>query len=182
MDIGFNCWFGKTREEITKYVCWARVADFKVSEILYIKFKKYKETEKHIEELVSIINEITECKIIKNEEDVIITILVKYTYNKMLILLNCIRNLWYNPDKPGLKYIETFFSTLKEKGDDPMDRLTNANKIACEAAKVNYSPGHCNLHKFTTLKKRTLKDFEEAIDDKSFNWTNKFLTNNFNTK
>jgi hypothetical protein len=120
----------------------------KYIDTIYISHYKFTETEKYRPLLISIINEITPCY---EEKDRIVFKLLE-TYDQSLILLNFIRNLWSAPHNVP-KYIEVFFTTLKTSKayTDPLERLTYANKVACEANKIEYPPGHSNIHPGSTL-------------------------------
>jgi hypothetical protein len=142
-------------------------------EEIYISQFDCPETAKYQDLLIGLINEITPCSF----ETVNGVKYIKYRlmdagaaegiflgqYNKNLILLNFIRNLWHEPPSGGgLKagYLARFFTALAksdEKYKDPLQRLTWANKEACEFNKTpyKYSPGHSNVHESHTLKIKT---------------------------
>lgn len=108
---------------------------------IYIDVYTYPETKKYIPLLISLINEITPCSIV----DKYICFKLLSTYDQSLILLNFIRNLWY---QPFIGYTDTFFTILSTdtKYKDPLERLTHANSIGCSKAKNGYGMGHSNVH------------------------------------
>lgn len=127
--------------------CWSSVMGYNpviIGRFRHLSTKKYRKL------LVSLINKITPCKI-KGAK-------IYYTpiegYDNNLILLSFIRNLWHEP-KAG--YTKKFFEALKKSDlKDPLERLTFANKEACE--EDNYPAGHCNCHKKSKLKIKSTKD------------------------
>lgn len=138
---------------------------------IYIKFFKKNETNKYILLLIKLINEITPCEIIEIEKTEYIKFCLLKTYDQSLILLNFIRNLWYSPSdyysssdkKP---YFISFFEYLqKEKDEDPLVKLTSANKKACTDYNYKGQLGHSNCMKGSMLKIKTvtnLKKFRNA--------------------
>lgn len=81
-------------------------------------------------------------------------------YNKNVLLLNFVRNLWHEPIP---NYTKIFFDNL-DGHKDPMKRLTYANMIACRSwqPKSPYMElvGHSNVYKNAGV--RTIKQFKEA--------------------
>ncbi len=100
------------------------------------------------------------------------------TYDQNLILLNFIRNLWHSPTETCFpttdnRYATYFFEALeKSTYIDPLKRLTNANKKACEKYGYKRNVGHSNVAIGSSL---VLKDKESLLK-----WqgvvTNQFLT------
>ena len=155
-------------------------------------------TRKYQNLLVSIINQITPCSFTEIEGKKLIKFktfaapegtynpvskTVNYeknmmTYRKNLILLNFIRNLWYEPgqdytQKPPYPYTHSFFSTLENNSEilDPLQRLTHANQIASQKINSPYhSFGHSNASKFA-IQKKTIQLFNSPMKD-----THVFLT------
>ena len=135
---------------------------------IYISQYDQPETRSYQNLLIGVINEITPCeKIMINKTDYIKIKLLE-RYDNSLILLNFIRNLWFDPI-PG--YCNKFFENLS-KTDlfDPMLKLTWANKEAC--ANKKYSPGHSNYHHKNDLIMRSVKDLMEYTGSS----TREFLT------
>lgn len=123
----------------------------------YISEFEDESTKKYIKLLLRLINKITPCTIV----DGYIRFELMPTYNQSLILLNFIRNLWNEPNSYE-GYSEKFFKALvKGRMEDPLARLTNANKIACTEIRSLYSPGHSNCHPGGKLKVKTTDDLRK---------------------
>lgn len=140
-------------------------------DIIYIEQFTFPKTSHNIPLLLSLINKITPCEIVKiNDVEYIRYKLIK-TYDQNLILLNFIRNLW-NAEIKG--YNELFFMYLKEGSSyqDPLEILTDANKKACVNICTKYSPGHSNIHLANELK---IKNTKQLLGYKGLT-TEKFLT------
>lgn len=99
------------------------------------------------------------------------------TYDKSLILLNFIRNLWNEPVTGYSVHFFKFLAKCKEK--DPLAKLTWANKEACAKTPSTYSYGHSNAHKADTLVIKSKKDLLEWQQSNFGLYTTaEFLTNN----
>lgn len=124
-------------------------------EYIYIDEFRDTKTEKYIEVLINLINDITECKLVKIDNKEYIKFKFLHSYDSTLILLNFIRNLWYEPVKG---YTELFFdSLLRCEYKDSLEKLTYANREACKLA-TNYSAGHSNVQVQSSLKVKSTKD------------------------
>ncbi len=157
--------------------CWAGIKNFLVQsgpKYIYITNYEESETKKYQKLLVGIINEITSCTFLKRENVVYIKYkLLKNDYNRNLILLNFIRNLWDNPlYSAGKDYTKTFFEALENsKKKDPLERLTEANMIACK-----YYPMMGSDHS-NAAKNVKVKSTKQLLDHKGdLVSTNSFLT------
>lgn len=140
------------------------------NKVVYIANFDEEETRKYQTLLISTINKITPCRIVKkpNKQKFIRLRLLK-SYDQSLIVLNFIRNLWHEPTEG---YTSAFFEALsKAKQKDRLERLTWANKEAC-AKNLLYSPGHSNAHKKELLK---VKNSKQLLKYKG-NCTYTFLT------
>jgi hypothetical protein len=158
----YACYFGfeadkkaGTRFSVQSHACWGGVQyqyGPKRDCVIIDKFT-YASTAKYQRLLISLINEITPCSIITRKSKKYIKFKLLGTYDKSLVLLNFIRNLWHEP-LPG--YSKDFFEVLRtsKKYKDPLARLMWANKKAVEmnARKIIYSPGHSNVHPPERLK------------------------------
>lgn len=181
---GFQCYlYHKLKDDTyiinTVSACYAGIRhlhlrdDLLEPNIVYIDKYKEPETEKYIELIIGLVNEITPCSI----QDGYIKFQLLETYDQSLILLNFIRNLW-NKTEPLRRYSEEFFEILsKEILEDPLSRMMSANKKACSKAEVwgnlSYPPGHSNCHTEETL---AIKTVEELLSYKGGS-TKQFLTN-----
>ncbi len=132
---------------------------------IFIKDFEYNETKEHIYNFIKLINEITPCEIVKINEIKYIQIDLLDTYDQSLIVLNFIRNLWYNPTNQfgsiinEDSYCTAFFKNCFTKEyEEPLSQLTYANKIACEVSKVNGAYGHSNINHHFKLKIKTLEE------------------------
>ena len=142
--------------------CWASVPKTKTKVEIYIAQFDEPETILYQELLIGIVNQITPCSIVAIDMVKYIKFLTLGTYDRSLILLNFVRNLWYEP-YPG--YSVRFFEALKisdKKHTDPLARLTWANKEACATFGCVYnSPGHSNVHNASSLKIKMTKELLE---------------------
>ena len=141
-------------------------SDFYKNITLKITDYIFPETERYINLLVSIINEITVCYITKEKS--IIFSLPYSNYDANLFLLNCLRYLWHIP-KADTKLIQAFFNTLEECLDeDPMVKLTTANQVLSNTyfslSDNQYSPGHSNIH--SGVKVRNMEEYHTFIGKK----------------
>jgi len=124
---------------------------------IYLSDYNQPETLEYQNLIVSVINEITPCKLVNIDNVWYIKFKLLGTYDQSLILLSFIRNLWYEP-KAG--YSKKFFESLKvATQEDPLERLTWANKEACDDAGYGY--GHSNVHKKSSLKVKKSKQLLE---------------------
>lgn len=144
----------------SKPVQWPLGRDIYIAEFDEPKTQKYQQT------LFSIINEITPCKVVEMPQDHgeilkrdtrFIEFRMLETYDQNLIVLNFIRNLWYNPVPQAKEnYTIRFFEFLEgaaRTNSDPLMKLTWANKSAIELIACPYgSPGHSNVHAGIKLK------------------------------
>lgn len=162
--------------------CWAGVQDYKGGDIYIGEFTD-KKTIRHVKELISILNEITPTSLVKENKKRYIKFKLLDNYQKNLVVLNFIRNLWYEP-YGVIDYTKKFFEYLKESKDkyeDPLQRLTWANKKASVGFFSNSIHfDHCNITASNKLKIKTkeqlfaydgytqsgfLSDGEEEEDD-----------------
>lgn len=190
----------KKKNDLQKHpttVCFAGVRDIiakKKNNFIYIDDFDCKETRKYQPLLLGLIHKVTFCKIkeVSNRQYIKYRLITDFSlpapehvyYLKNLILLNFIRNLWHEPFK---NYATQFFTKLEELKDiaDPIQRLTTANKFACEKYSTIYhnglsgqiyGQGHSNVYAAKHLKIKTLKEFKKF---KSQYWTDSignFLT------
>ena len=196
---GYECYHYKMidskKKTLAKHdnsACWAGISDQirnKVEDIHIAKFKE-PETEIYIKHIVGIINKVTPCKLVSIKKQVYIKYKLLKDFNKDLILLNFLRNLWNINNIPydkfmtlknverteiQLQYTSIFFKTLKSNFKiykDPVQRLTHANFIACKTLEIINSPTHSNVHNYTQLK---IKDTKSLLESKVHSTMN-FLT------
>jgi hypothetical protein len=165
---------------IKKYICFGFLRDYS-EDTLILNLKSFNQIlkEEYIIKLCEIINRITPC-IYNNLDNTISYTFInsehKDRYNRNILLLNFIRNLWYTPIFVDYDSIR-FFEELNYNDDDPMIILTRANLISCEKTKI--SPTHCNVHKDCKIK--TLKDFNDhnfnlKLNNEEYTETKLFLT------
>lgn len=120
------------------------------------------ETIEYQDLIVSIINEITECQFHQRLFKRYIKFRLLETYDQSLVLLNFIRNLWY---EPKIGYSKIFFEKLKiAEHKDPLQRLTWANKEACH--ETIYPPGHSNYFPRSMLAIKTKEDLFNFKDNR----------------
>ena len=171
--------------ECSNKVCWAGLRyNFNYDLILNANFDKFEfatiyigdydrnSTREYQDVLVSTINEITPCQKEMIEGKELIKLKLLKTYDQSLIILNFIRNLWYDP-LPS--YALDFFVALMIANHDmtfkdPLSRLLWANKEACKHA--IYSCGHSNVHKPNKLKIKTVPQLLGYMGDDTY----RFLT------
>lgn len=203
----FDCFYYikhfKELHQITNKACWAGLQHFDkkipsntlygkvISNNINLRLKKtiyidsYTDplTEKYIEPLLKIINEITLCELEKIGEKVYIKYNLLEKYDQNLILLNFIRNLWHTPGGAIFEdYTINFFENIINNPlnyEDPISLLTWANKDSLKKAttdKKRYlgSPGHSNIHDEKRLLVKNLEDFMEF----NYSGTAPFLTTN----
>jgi hypothetical protein len=169
---GYQCYVGCFVDKSNFVVCptnacWSMLSDYsdywgtsvvkslRKKDIYIFNFSE-PETSKYQNFLISIINEITPCEIVGVNGKEYIKFRMLDTYDRSLILLNFIRNLWSEPI-PG--YAVSFFDNLDVSADrhkDPLARLTWANREAC--GNVSYYYGHSNANRKASLKIKTTKD------------------------
>lgn len=132
---------------------------------IYISDYECQETEQYQDLLIAIINEVTHCSKVRIGRKNYIKFHCLATYDQSLVLLNFIRNLWHNPGSTSASgYTNKFFGALeksREVHEDPVSRLTWANKEACSSSTSGMyggSPGHSNVHPADTLVIRTARD------------------------
>lgn len=181
------CWAGLRRYESTenpdgnygarKYIIQE---DYNT---IYIDEFEVPRTKDHIDRLVKIVNEITPCELVTINKKKYIKFKMLETYDQSLVVLNFIRNLWYEPipymtsskeyaEKEGL-YTDAFFETLKKsRFKDPLKKLTKANKVACEKAGAKSYYGHSN---FNIASKLNIKETSQLLKYKGES-TSGFLT------
>lgn len=146
---------------------------------IFIHQYKYPQTEKYVPLIVKTVNQITPCNIVsiysKKEDKMQEYIHYKRLgiYNKDLLILNFIRNLWYvlKYDIYGkldtnvlVPYNVLFFEYLKNSElKDPMEKLTEANVKAIsnftEQQILSYKHGHSNF--YYNSKIRSLDEFKK---------------------
>ena len=130
-------------------------------------------TRQYQDVLISTINEITPCQKVTIDNVEYIEIKLLKTYDQSLIILNFIRNLWFEPPI-SVGYSIDFFEELKKsKKEDPLEKLMEANKKACANYKGVYGYGHCNVHPYNQLKIK--KTSELLMFNGMSTWS--FLTN-----
>jgi hypothetical protein len=157
--------------------CWAGIQRYyngSLNRPKYIYIEQYNldETNKYIELLIGLINEIIPCKIITREKKEYIKYQLLGYYNNDLILLNFIRNLWHNPlYSYNIDYTKIFFETLESsKLKDALEKLTEANIKASKG--ITMRPGHSNVN--PDMK---IKSTKELLDSPELSSTSIFLTN-----
>lgn len=157
----------------TNKACWAGIKyrtafyNFKNIDSIYIDFNtRYKELNPYIKRIVSLINNITPCSIVRNKEKKAINCcnysqnlnckyLIKYTFIKKdninefyainLTLLNFIRMLWYDPQYLDIdKYKEIVLKRVTP-GKDSLWFLMNCIKECVIEGnnRVNYGNHSC---------------------------------------
>lgn len=142
----------KTEIGSMKYIPFKERSEFLKDDYIYIE--KYKQPEiswTEIRKLCKIINEITPC-ILDYKKRWIKYKLLPQSYNHNLILLNFIRNCWHE-SSGGLARI--FFDNLDSDLEDPLAKLTYANKIVSEKFNSAFSPGHSNINPGAKVKNLT---------------------------
>lgn len=177
-----SCFIGDKFVQASSRACWGMLSNPHIywgvikpptslfNKDIYIGMFSEPETSKYQNFLISIINEITPCEITGVEGKEYIKFRMLNAYDRSLIPLNFIRNLWHEPVSG---YATRFFDTLDVSADrytDPVSRLTWANKEACTNA--NYPYGHSNVHPKASLRVRTKKE----LMSKSISSTLNFLT------
>jgi hypothetical protein len=172
----YNCYFGIFFKEnlirANNNACWGGLANphyfshdliiaLKVGELFYptllagqdlfIYHYKVTKTEKYIPLLVSILNGITPCEEVEHSGEKFLKIKLLRTYDQSLVLLSFIRNLWHSPIS---NYSVCFFNHLEKLTtlSDPLERLTTANKMACDDCPFVCEPGHSNVYKGLVVK------------------------------
>lgn len=176
---GFNCYFTDNPDfnEISSKICWGNIKynnGCKEEREIYISNFTYDVTKKYVKTLVDIINKITPCKLVIQNDVQCIKFKLLKNYDSSLLLLSFIRTLWYNPlpiqylekkdtDEDKLIYIKTFFNLLKElqnKIDDSMELLLTAHKKALESIKIpnDYSDVHSNIYASEKIQIKSTKD------------------------
>lgn len=165
------------KDKLEKYysiACFAGCKLHTTKEIFLSRFR-HKETEKYIPKLISIINEITPCKLVEIENVEYISFKMFNNYDRSLILLSFIRNLWWK--QPGFDYKVFFDYISNNEYKDPMELLTEANKEACSDLMFN---DHSNCHNKRDLKVKTVKQLKKAFkeNEASLINTKTFLTRN----
>lgn len=148
--------------------CWAGIQVYVVPnqpKYIYITDYDNEHTRKYQKLLISLINEITPCTFLTRQKVKYIKYeLMSGGYNKNLVLLNFIRNLWSNPRySENIDYTKIFFETLeKSNKKDPLEMLMEANIKACEGLK--YAPGHSNVNPVKDMKIKNKKQLLESKD------------------
>lgn len=183
------CWAGLRRYEVSKkpdgnlnYGSGKYVMQEDYNTI-YIDEFEMPRTKDHIDLMVKIVNEITPCELVTINKKKYIKFKMLKTYDQSLVVLNFVRNLWFEPipfmtgskeynAKVGL-YTDTFFETLKKsRFKDPLKKLTRANKVACEKAGAKSYYGHSN---FNIASKLNIKETSQLLKYKGES-TSGFLT------
>lgn len=176
----FSCYFryyyGDVLRNNELTVCWAGANTPNLfGKDIYIRKYTEKKTDKYQDLLIDIINEITPCKkktlgeLLSKEEYIQFRMLS--CFNKSLVLLSFIRNLWH---EPIAGYTDKFFKALEKSGEkykDPLERLTWANKEACTDGSM-YSPGHSNVH---PKEKLLIRKKEDLLKTTYMSSTTEFL-------
>ncbi len=142
---------------------------------IYISNYDEPETRKYQPLLVNTVNEITPCEFVEVKDKKYIQFKLLETYDQSLVLLNFVRNLWHSPPIPQAKvpYHKVFFETLeKSEHQDPLEKLTYANKEACPDNLLYGAIGHSNVFNKKMLK---LKKKDDLLKYKG-NSTQVFLT------
>lgn len=159
--------------------CWGNLNGQILPTVIYIGKYREKKTEDYIELLVSLINKITKCNIVKVDNKEYIEYHFVGNYDTNLILLNFIRYLWCeypNDFLRGNSYYEfdtnKFFETLRDDKTykDALERLLYANQQAVTGTGSRLPPGHSNIHNPKRLKIKTSKQLLEwkGISTQSF--------------
>lgn len=176
---GFNCYYyngtQEKRELDRNYniSCWAGIkikyGSTHLVNTIYIDEFNDDLTKEYQELLISIINEITPCEIIKEKNVELIKIKLLKTYDQCLIILSFIRYLWCNYGKFNNIL---FFETLKNDTTytEPLERLTHANILA-SASCSGYYGDHSNSVKPSDGK---IKNTKQLLEYKGLS-TQKFL-------
>jgi len=140
---------------------------------IYISQFEQEETSEFVENVVKIINDITECSIVTINDVSYIKYKLLSTYDQNLVLLNFIRNLWHSPITAN--YSLYFFKTLKKlRSKDRLSRLTKANVESIKINNITGSTGHSNIQRHDLLK---IKKKEQLLNYKGCS-TAGFLTEN----
>jgi len=173
-----SCFNYKRHEEGSLLVCyntacWSGVNTLGLNKIdIFIYDFDEPTTNQYQDLLVRIINEITPCEIVTINNKIYIKFRTLEAYENSLVLLHFIRNLWYEPGT-HTGYSLKFFRYLEEidkecKKKDPLVKLTEANKKACDKIKWVYStPGHSpitNVKCSRTMKELLNKPISSAIE------------------
>lgn len=175
---GYNCFFTDNPDfdTISNKICWGDIKynnGCKQEKEIYISDFTYDATKKYVKTLVDVINKITPCELVIQNDVQYIKFKLLKNYDSSLILLSFIRTLWYNPipvkyleevtEENKLSYIETFFNSLKElqnKIEDSMELLLTAHKKALEPIKIpnNYNDIHSNVYASERIQIKSTKD------------------------
>ena len=173
-NVSTACWAVLSRYYDREDKFGIKDIDKQEEDIIYISNFRRTQTEKDIPLLIQLINEISPCELVTINNIEYIKFQLLKTYDQSLILLNFIRNLWNHPgvshtegaQQPFLpKYIDIFFDELKKsKYQDPLQKLTDANKKACvDYRECSYGLGHSNVH---TAKDLIIKDSKSLLQSK----------------
>lgn len=151
-NVSTACWAVLSRYYDREDKFGIKDIDKQEEDIIYISNFRRTQTEKDIPLLIQLINEISPCELVTINNIEYIKFQLLKTYDQSLILLNFIRNLWFDPSREFRSsyapyYIEFFkeLNNINEK--DPLVRLTLANKNACTTLNFPYCAGHSNTGK-----------------------------------
>lgn len=154
--ISYSCTFSIIGKKPTTTACWGNLnygtTYVKDAVIIIDKYVK-EDTKAYINTIVGIINEIQPCKLITQDGVEYISYKLIGRYNNDILLLNFIRNLWYD-HCPG--YSLAFFKALEELKKDKkltaMEKLTTANVAAVKACGQKGYGHHSNCHEDTKVR------------------------------
>lgn len=201
---GYDCYVLDSNFKATGHnACWSMIRSHLNSDVYIYGFDD-PETICYQKRLIWLINKITPCSIVTYTSEQLkkklsffrrviylltrkcpecLTIGRRYIkfrtledYDKSLLLLSFIRNLWHSPIAG---YSKNFFEALsisRKHYEDPLARLTWANQQALSNVKSAYgSPGHSNVH--VGCKVKTLEQFKAwKPTPMSYSNTSNFLT------
>lgn len=160
---GYDChyYYMTTKGKLVKNnnsACWASInntpyvnKDTVIGGTIYIDNFENKAivSEEQIIRLVNLINKITPCKMVRIKRTRYIKYKMLKTYDQNLILLNFIRQLWY--DCNTLFDTKSFFAELKKtrkkKDVDPLYFIMDIFRKYVLYDKENYTSGHSNFIK-----------------------------------
>lgn len=180
----YSCTYGQSETSIDDRACWSTLQWYINQGVKTILIDKYTadETQNYIKLIVDTINKIQPCKLVTIGKKTYIEYTLIGHYNNDILLLNFIRNLWYE-QSPGHSVF--FFKKLKElrvitkakkllgkKRINAFKALLTANKYASEQCQVKGYGHHCNTHQASFLKVMNLpKDYHTV----GFDSTREFL-------
>lgn len=159
---GFDCYYYymTDKKEFVKNgrtACWAGIcappnSKGVIADTLYIyKFENVNVVDnKQIVRLVNLINNITPCKIVTIKKEKYIKYKLLRTYDQNLVLLNFIRQLWYENCRAAFdfkKFFDELQKTRRKKEVDPLFFIMDIFKKYIKYDNTQYAFTHSNFIK-----------------------------------